>query len=215
MTFNDNDEAGSGDPFKIKLGLYEKPRFESPFDIVPHATKIPKHSEKNFTITLREVLTDEEIGDTKLWRKLMNVLMVADAQWLHPKPLPSLMEGSSSMESLGSSKVGTASSSRRKTARHAHGDEAGGLERETNGAVKLGVEAMAVSPFLFLDKRRHGEKNAHSEVEDKDVNVKQVVKISISAMDYKSYKETGEVPDAMEQTFLLTNQLSISQVIAY
>ena len=113
-----------------------------------------------------------------------------------------------------SSKAGTASSSRRRTTRHGHGDESGGLERETNGAVKLGVEATAVSPYLFLDKRRHGEKNAHSEVEDKDVNVKQVVKIAISAMDYKEYKETGEVPDAMEQTFLLTNQLSITQDLA-
>ncbi|GMH97171.1 hypothetical protein TrVE_jg7849 [Triparma verrucosa] len=210
LTFDENEDASSADPFKIKLGLYEKPKFESPFDIHPQAMKIPKHGEKNFTITLREVVADEQIGDKKLWRKLMNVLMVADAQWLHPKPLPSLME-SSSLDSL-SSKTGTASSSRRKTARH--GDDAGGLERETNGAVKLGVEAMAVSPFLFLDKRRHGEKNAISEVDDKDVDVKQVVKISISAMEYKEYKETGELPDAMEQTFLLTNQLSISQDLA-
>ena len=37
-------------------------------------------------IPLREVVTDEQIGDKWLWRKLMNVLMVADAQWLHPKP---------------------------------------------------------------------------------------------------------------------------------
>ncbi|GMH80067.1 hypothetical protein TL16_g08388 [Triparma laevis f. inornata] len=211
LTFDENEEAGSSNPFKIKLGLYEKPKFESPFDIHPQATKIPKHGEKDFTITLREVVEEEQIGDKKLWRKLMNVLMVADAQWLHPKPMPSLME-SSSLDSLSSNKTGTASSSRRKTARH--GDDAGGLERETNGAVKLGVEAIAVSPFLFLDKRRHGEKNAISEVDDKDVDVKQVVKISISAMEYKEYKATGELPDAMEQTFLLTNQLSISQDLA-
>lgn len=80
--------------------------------------------------------------------------------------------------------------------------------------MQLGVSGTAVSPYLFLDKRRHGEKNAISEVEDKDVVVKQVVKISISAMEYKHFQNTGEVSDDMEQTFLLTNQLSISLDLA-
>ena len=213
LTFNDNEGGDAANyPFVVKLGLYEKPRFESPFDIQPAAVRIPKHSECPFTITLNEVTTTEEIGDAKLWSSAMNVLMVADAQWQHPKPLPSLI-GDSSVASLDSRGGGTASSGRRQTKR-AGNDDGGGLERETMGAVKLGVGATAISPNLFLDKRRHGEKNAISEVEEKDIDIKQVIKISISAMEYKHFKLTGEVSDDMEQTFLLTNQLSISLDLA-
>ena len=205
LTFNEGGETGK--PFDIKLGLYEKPRFESPFDIKPVAARLAKHSEQQFTITLNEVTTDEQIGDKKLWSELKNCLMVADAQWQHPKQMPSLL-GDSSVTSL-DSRGGTGAGSRRATKRGGdHHD--GALERETMGAVKLGVSARAIAPYLFLDKRRHGEKNAISEVEDKDVNVKQVIKIAINAMEYKHFQRTGEVSDDMEQTFLLTNQSSIS-----
>jgi len=133
LTFNDGVDATK--PFDIKLGLYSKPRFESPFDIKPIATRLPKHSEKTFSITLNEVVTDEQIGDKKLWSQLMNCLMVADAQWQHPKPVPSLM-GDASVASL-DSRGGTGGASRRSTRRGGAGADDGGLERETMGAVKV------------------------------------------------------------------------------
>jgi len=207
MTFEEGEEGGQ--PLSVKLGLYEKPRFESPFDISPPNTLVSKHSEQTFTLTLKEVKTDQEIGDYKIWKSPMEVMMVADAQWQHKKELGG--GGASGLLEGGSVAPTPSTAGGRKKTKMMHNssaDEGGSLERETMGAVKLSVDAMAIRPWLNLDKRRHGEKNALSEEGD-DVEIKQIIKFSISAMEYKHYKETREVSDEMEQTFLLTNSKSI------
>jgi hypothetical protein len=205
------EESTTDKPFDIKLGLYEKPRFESPFDITPANTIVAKHSEQTFTIKLKEVKTEQTIGDFAKWSNPMEVMMVADAQWQHKKEMSSTHTSATSLGGMDMAPTPTpasAGASKRKTKIHnASAEEGGSLERETMGAVKLSVNALAIRPWLYLDKRRHGEKNAITEGEDKEV--KQVIKFSISAMEYKEYKETKQVSDEMEQTFVLTNQKSI------
>ena len=235
VTFDETHVPTNDRPLKLSLGLYEKPRFESPFDITPATAIVPRHGERAFTLTLGEVKAGGEIGDYARWERVMEVLMVADARWQHKKEGGSVTGGmaalaaSSSAGSLGGGDsvasgataggsltgtgtsaggTGTSGTGRRKTrvvGGSSH-DDGGSLERETMGAVKLGVVATAIRPWLYLDKRRHGEKLTE---DDEDKEVTQAVKFSISATEYKEFIRTKEVSDEMEQTFLLTNRKSI------
>jgi len=222
-------------PVKVKLGLYEKPKFESPYTVTPPATLVPKHGEATFTLTLNEVKSNKKVGDYKSWGDDIAALCVADVKWLHSEDAivgghtgtsmsrdghnasnASIGFGSEHGSDVSGVGGGTAGGKRgRKTVRkHAGGDDSGGLERETFGAVKLNLSSKVIQPWLYLDKRRHGEKNALVDIPEEDIRVNQNLKWSISAMELKEWKATGEYSDAMEETFLMTNTRSIPLELA-
>jgi len=189
-------------PVKVSLGLYEKPVFESPYTVSPVNTLVPKHGESIFTLTLNEVKSLKPVGDYKSWSDSIEALCVADVKWLHGEKV-----GGGHSRTTTAELVDTGG--RKKAGKKNAGEDGGGLERETFGAVKLNLSAQVIQPWLYLDKRRHGEKNALTDVPEEDIRVKQYLKFSISAMELKEWRDTGVYSDAMEETFLMTNTKSI------
>ena len=208
FTFAFNDDVSSTDkPLDIKLGLYEKPRFESPFEISPVGTLVPMHGEQTFTLKLTDVSASKDLTDFKYWSDMMEALMVADVQWQHKQP--SGNDGSATGDAGDASSRSNSAATTTKKKRVVANNDDGGLERETMGAIKLAVSAIAVQPWLYLDKRRHGERNAITANSFKEEPVHQYMKFSINATSLRRYKETKVFDECMKQTFLLRNVKSI------